>query len=420
MRIEDLRSETKQDRARVVATVIWEDCDQEPQELFYETTQEFADDLSCDPHAFVLGAVMPAIQRGEQRIAIDTPICPELRNGLMTAIGWLREWSLLDGSIRIESSAEIRYPQASQPRAGVFLSGGVDSLAMLRANRRDFPIDHPSAFRDCLFVHGFDIGGLEGKGAESLTFELGLQAASSVAEDVDATLIPVSTNVRRLLDDVSFWMYQFHGAALASVAHAFSRRLTSVSIASGFRLANLVKAGTHPLIDPNYGSASLRIRHEGILLSRLDRVRLIADWPAALENLRVCTMNPPGQLNCGACEKCLRTMLELLALGKLDEAPTFPYQNVLPEMLHDVAITESYQDAWYEELIHPLAAQHRLDLVEVIQEKLQEFQRRLAWEEERDWKGAVKKFDRKWLSSSLYRTYRAIRGPWARSAVFDP
>jgi hypothetical protein len=420
MRIKDLRSETIQDRARVVATVIWEDYDQEPQELFYETTQEFADDLSCNPHAFLLGAIMPAIQRGEQRIAIEASICPELRNGLMTAIGWLREWSLLKGSIRIESSAEVRYPKAVQPRAGAFLSGGVDSLAMLRVNRRDFPMDHPSSFRDCLFVHGFDIGGVNGKGAESLTFEMGLQAASRVAQDVNATLIPVFTNVRHLLDDVDFWIYRFHGSALASVAHAFSHRLTSVSIASGFKLSNLAKAGTHPLIDPNYGSASLRIRHGDILLSRLDRVKLVADWPTALENLRVCTMNPPGQLNCGMCEKCLRTMLQFLALGKLDGAHTFPYQDVLPDMLEDIAITKPYQDAWYEELIRPLVAQHRLDLVEVIYRKRQAFQKRLVWEEERDWKGVVKKFDRKCLGSSLYRIYSAIRAPRVGNTVSDP
>lgn len=419
MRIEKLRSETQGDRARVAATIVWEDCDCDPQKLLYETTLDFAESLACDPQAFLVGAILPAIQQGEQRIAIDAPICPELRNGLMRAIAWFQKWSLLDHPISIEARGQVRYPGSLPVRAGVFLSGGVDSLAVLHANRTDFPTDHPSSYKDCLFVHGFDIGGLAEGGAEEAFHNMALAAVRAVAQDAGAMLIPVYTNVRHLFDDVAFWIYRFHGAALASVAHAFSRRLTSVSIASGFRLTNLAKAGTHPLIDPNYGSASLRIRHEGILLSRLDRVRLIADWPAALENLRVCTMNPPGRLNCGGCEKCLRTMLELLALDRLDEAPTFPYQNVLPEMLHDVAITESYQDAWYEELIHPLAAQHRPDLLEVIREKRQEFQEVLAWEEERDWKGAVKKLDRRWLGSSLYRTYSAIRAPWARSTVSD-
>ena len=49
-----------------------------------------------------------------------------------------------------------------------------------------------------------------------------------------------------------------------------------------------------------------------------------------------------------------------------------------------------------------------LDLVEVIQQKHAEFHKNLAWEEERDWKGAVKRFDRRWLGASLYKTYSKI------------
>jgi hypothetical protein len=113
-------------------------------------------------------------------------------------------------------------------------------------------------------------------------------------------------------------------------------------------------------------------------------------------------------------------MLQFLALGKLDGAHTFPYQDVLPDMLEDIAITKPYQDAWYEELIRPLVAQHRLDLVEVIYRKRQAFQKRLVWEEERDWKGVVKKFDRKCLGSSLYRIYSAIRAPRVGNTVSDP
>ena len=350
MRIEDLRSETNGDRARVAATVIWEDCDRDPQELFYETTQNFATDLTCDPHAFLIGAILPAIKRGEQRIAIDAPICPDLRNGVMIALEWFREWSLLERSIRIESSVQVRYPQMFQPRAASFLSGGVDSLAILRANRLSFPLDHPGAFRDCLFVHGFDIGGLDESGLELAAYEMALNAASNVARDAGVTLIPVYTNVRHLYDDVHFWIYQFHGAALASVAHAFSHRLTSVSFASSFRISNLVEAANHPLIEPNYSSMELRIRHEGILYSRLDRVRLLSDWPAALDNLRVCTKNLPGKLNCGECEKCLRTMLELLALGSLEKSTAFPYRDVSPEMLANIRLSQPYQDVWYADL----------------------------------------------------------------------
>ena len=41
--------------------------------------------------------------------------------------------------------------------------------------------------------------------------------------------------------------------------------------------------------------------------------------------------------------------------------------------------------------------------------KLTQFQKHVAWEQERDWKGAVKRFDRRYLGSSLFRSYKAVR-----------
>src|SRR5262249_59102310 len=41
-------------------------------------------------------------------------------------------------------------------------------------------------------------------------------------------------------------------------------------------------------------------------------------------SLRVCWENPDGAYNCGRCEKCLRTMINLLIAGALDRCPTFP------------------------------------------------------------------------------------------------
>jgi hypothetical protein len=418
MRIENLKSEINADRKRVEATVVWEDSDKKPQELFYETAQDFGEDLYCDPHAFLIGAILPAIQKNEKRVFIDAPICPELRNGLKAVSAWFNKWFEKQDEISIEAASTVRYPGFQSPRAGSFLSGGVDSLSILKANRLDFPMDHPSAIKDCLFVHGFDIGGIPKSGPELASYELALKSLSAIVKDANVTLIPVYTNVRHLMDDVRFWIHRFHGAALASVAHIFSRRLSKVSIASTFSIANIDHFGSHPLIDPNYSSSNLQIRHEGPTYSRLEKVKLIAEWSVALENLRVCTMNPSGRLNCGKCEKCIRTMLELLALGKLDESNAFPYQDVRPEMIEDINLTGDYQDAWYGDLVPLLTDRGRFDLVEIIQTKRQEFRKRLAWEEERDWKGAIKRFDRRWLGGTLYKTYGTIRSVGVSSEQF--
>ena len=390
----------------------WEDCERPTLEICFETADEFADDLTCNPHAFLIGCMPPAMRHGERRIAIQEEICPELRNGLETAMGFIQAWYGPDRKpVQIESKTSSHSPLRQTPgRAGAFLSGGIDSLATLRVNRLDFALDHPSSIRDGILVHGFDVGGIRGANSEQAVFERALASASAVAQDARLTLVPVYTNVRHLDDDVEFWEFEFHGAALASVAHALSRRYSSVSIASTYDIPNLKPWGSHPLLDPNYSSIDLQIRHDGVRFSRLNKVRLVSDWNVALQNLRVCTANAPNLLNCGKCEKCIRTMTELLVVGKLASTEAFPVHDVSRDLLASIQITNELVDSFFCDLIAPLKAMGRLDLVEVIQIKSSQFRKQLTWQQERDWKGAVKRLDRRYLGSGLYTSYKAVRG----------
>lgn len=409
MRIENLRLEKTETGARAVATVIWEDCGRPTREIYFETDEEFAQDLSCNPHAFLLACVPPALYHGEERVLIQEEICPELRNGLLTAMAFLCAW-YGHRPVRLETKPGARLPwPRAQERAGSFLSGGVDSLATLRANRLGYPLTHPRSIKDCLLVHGFDIGGREDLGQEQKTFERARASLLPIARDADVTLIPVSTNIRHLDDELHFWEYDYHGAALAAVAHAFAKRLSVAYIASGLNVHHLTPVGSHPLLDPNYSSTDLQIRYDNVRLSRLDKVRLLADWDVALQNLRVCTMNPPSLLNCGRCEKCIRTMLELLIVDKLASTEAFPTRDVSAEMVEGIEIRNVVIDSLFRELIGPLTAKGRVDLAKVIEKKSAQFHRYQAWVEERDWKGVVKRWDRKYLRSSLFRTYKALR-----------
>ena len=86
MRIETLRTERNEKRARIAADVVWEDCDRPPREIFFETESRFAEGLSCNPHAFLVGCIMPAMHHQEARVAIDAEVCPELLEGLTKAM----------------------------------------------------------------------------------------------------------------------------------------------------------------------------------------------------------------------------------------------------------------------------------------------------------------------------------------------
>ena len=92
MKIENLRSAKKGNRTRVSAKVTWEDFERSPQEIYFETIGEFAVDISCNPHAFLVACTMPAMRFGEKRISIDAEICPELQEGLITAMKLICNW----------------------------------------------------------------------------------------------------------------------------------------------------------------------------------------------------------------------------------------------------------------------------------------------------------------------------------------
>ena len=372
MRISNLKSIQSGKLARVTATVNWEDCDRPAREVFIETEEEFSRDISCNPHAFLVGCIIPAMHFGEQRIFLDAEICPSLREGLQTVMALMKEWSggeYRPLSIEARTSSTVRYLNR-QGRAGLFLSGGIDSLASLRVNKRNYPERHPGSIKDCLLIHGFDIGGVIERGMKYHVFDRAKTALSDVAKDANVTLIPVYTNIRHLCDERDLWLDKFFGAVLASVAHSFASRINLVYTASSYDIPNLVPCGSHPLLDPEYSSYDLRIRLRDLSLSRLEKLKLVAEWDVAFQNLRVCLTNVEDRLNCGKCEKCIRTMTELVAIGALDKTNAFVENDVSPELLSSVNILIRHRAPFYQEMLSPLKERGRGDLVHTIKSML--------------------------------------------------
>lgn len=380
MRITGLRSEKKDGKVKVAATTIWEDCDRPATEIYFETVEAFSQGLTCNPHAFLIANIIPAMHYGEHRIFIDAEICPELRVGLMTVMSWLRHWYYQPGRklVDIEAKTSAHLPSPRTPeRAGFFYSGGIDSFATLRANRLDIPPEHFWFMQDGLFAYGLEMDNPQ-------SFEYVIDTLSGVAQEIGINFIPVYTNLYltyRPEDETNkfrFWTHEFQGAALSAIAHAFARRLTVVSIASGDDIANLNPYGSHPVLDPNYSSVDLRIRHDNVHLSRLEKTRLIADWEVALQHLRVCNHfrhYSAGHFNCGRCEKCVRTMLALVALGVLDRTQAFSEDDVSVEVAEAGVHVDEEHIHYYTELLTPLAQQGRQDLVQVVERKIAQFHR---------------------------------------------
>ncbi len=374
MRIENLRSEKRGDNIRFTGKVVWEDSDRPAKEIYFETSEDFLDGSSCNPDAFIIACTVPAMHHGEKRISVDAEIDPALENGLYVVMSWFQNWFEPDREIvHIEAKGKKNGEVRRRPgRAAIFMSGGIDSLASLRHNHINIPVDHPWYIRDGIFIEGQNIE----SDTRPETFERALDALSEVCSDAGISLLPVITNIRELEPDTHFFLKQFQSAILSSVAHTLAGRISMACISASESIPSTLKLqkiqhfqpyGSHPLIDPNYGSSDLVIRHVSPELTRLDKTRLVADWNAGLQNIKVCPANWPGK-NCGRCEKCIRTMLALIALGRLEKTHAFPYDDLSEDEVSNVRIerqqtAHSYSVEYdYLELIPHLITRGRNDL----------------------------------------------------------
>lgn len=408
MKINNFKKTLTAERARVSATLIWENCDRPAEEVYFETTAEYADDLVANPNSWLLASALAAMRYGEQRIAIDAPISAEIKDGLINAMKCLIDWHGGDRQvIAIEAPLETEVFFTQKPsRAGALFSGGIDALAMVRDNHLNFAPDHPRHIKDGILVYGV----LEGENEQDPSFQNVVNAVTSMAEDAGLKLIQVYTNAyahfRDLDRDFNFWRFEYHGSFLAAIAHALTPRFSVASIASTYDFANLEPWGSHPLLDPLYSTTNLQVRHENAALSRLEKTQLVGEWDVALKQLRVCNEKASyqaGNYNCGNCEKCVRTMTAFLSLGMLEQIATFKEKNVTKDKLINTCyLSDSYEVNCYRELIEPLENIGRHDLVEAIEHIINRYY-------ERDLKGVIKRLDRSLFDGNLLNLGKKIK-----------
>jgi hypothetical protein len=206
----------------------------------------------------------------------------------------------------------------SGPGIGSFFSGGVDSFYTLLKNQE--------TITKIIYIHGLDIWLDDVEFRNQVSREL-----REVANELQKPLIELETNVRQFVDAYLDWGYHSHGPVLASICHLLADEFYKVLMPATHTYQALYHWGSHPLVDPLWGSERLEIVHDGCEANRLQKITRIAQQPIALNRLRVCyenlrrgKKNLQHQYNCGACEKCLRTMVSLHLVDALGRCKTFP------------------------------------------------------------------------------------------------
>jgi hypothetical protein len=120
--------------------------------------------------------------------------------------------------------------------------------------------------------------------------------------------------------------------------------------------------GSHPLLDFNYSSIDVQIQHNNLVLTRLARTTLVADWEAALQSVRVCNNLKefkPGtstavnardarerSSHCGRSECSKKRVISLRSMSRK--------ASLLAKMNFGNLTDYDYLVASYQELIGPL------------------------------------------------------------------
>ncbi|HSQ26227.1 MAG TPA: hypothetical protein VLM80_03780 [Anaerolineales bacterium] len=267
--------------------------------------------LWSSPEALVAATLLPAMKTKAGSIQLQNQPSPLFMQNLEKIQAIYKSWKPGYQHVQIKATQPSLFTGTSGERVGLFYSAGVDSSYSL--------LKHQDQITDLIFIQGFDIP----YDSQNL-IEKRAEKIYRVADHLGIGVVEIQTNLRKFLDTNVFWGLS-HGAALACMGHLLSSEFSRIFIAPGYSQRALRPWGSHPHLDPLWSNESLEFIHNEEDLVRPQRVAQIANNQAILDNLHVCLHNLPSGLNCGKCEKCVRTMISLRALGVLNRCKTFEH-----------------------------------------------------------------------------------------------
>jgi hypothetical protein len=267
-------------------------------------------ELTKNTEVLFAAALFPCITTGRTLVA-DGTISQKLLTALDPICDFYRTLNPSFKGIKIKNVTVEPKGPPKENRVGTFFSAGLDSFYTFLKNQEEIT--------DLIFVHGFDIR-LNDHALRKRTSEVMRHVGLSFGKRV----VEVETNVRSLIDPYVPWLHS-HVAGLASIGHLLSPYFRRIYIPGTHTHGDTDQFPwwSHPSLDPLWSTEALEFIHDGCEATRIQKAALIAQSDVALKSLRVCFESANNAYNCGYCEKCIRTMINLHIVGALDQCTTF-------------------------------------------------------------------------------------------------
>jgi hypothetical protein len=332
---------------------------------------------------FLVAALPEAMARGEPLVLDQTaPVSHLLLRHVDDVQAIYHCWNPDLKPVPVECT--IADPPPPRPGVMAFSSGGLDSAYTLVTHRRE--ITH--------LVHlvGFDHRG------DSEVVEERVRRLDRMAGAFGMVLNTVESNYRTYSEDRQLQWILVHGNCLAATALLLGFKRSYIPSSHTYR--DLFPWGSHPLVDPLWSNGRTEIIHDGASASRVEKLREVAAFPAAMEHLTVCWRNPLQ--NCGECPKCLRMKISLHLLGL--SSPSMPPLRSLRE-LKGLVVRDRNERAFLEENLQLAREVGNRAMERKLLSMLRRYQAEVL----------LGDLDRVLLGRSLRRIYRKMAKPeWLR------
>jgi hypothetical protein len=217
-------------------------------------------------------------------------------------------------------------------------SGGVDAFYTLLCG------GHPIG--RLVYGVGYDVSLRKRRRAADVTTLI-----RDVASETGCESTVIHTNLRRHpLVKRAPWLRAF-GGSLAAIGHLLGPGTGRMLLSSDGLGFEHPEVGSRPSTDPLHGSATLAVEHVAPAVTRLEKIRTIAREPLVQRHLRVCWKNVGSLMNCGRCEKCIRTMLAIDACGMLGLFPGFASGRGLGSAIDALPAVDAVVEPFYRDLL---------------------------------------------------------------------
>jgi len=220
------------------------------------------------------------------------------------------------------------------PRAISAFSGGVDGTFTAIRHKHKLLGNGSYPLTDVMLVHGFDV-----PLGKPEAFDLLLQRIRPIVDELGLGMKVVRTNLKEASGQD--WGDSF-GVQLAACLHNYSHDFNYALTGSGEPYSNIFYPwGSTPATDYLMSGDQMQLVLDGSAYTRTEKIETLRHYPTALKTLKVCWEGNNEERNCGHCEKCIRTKLNLLAVG-VSDAPCFD-EELDPEQILKIRLVNDAQ-----------------------------------------------------------------------------